>query len=231
MNIQEEINPIRVSAYREDAVGITLSVQDNTLVGIFEMKKCTKCGKTKPLSDFYEYKSNRDGHYTSCKKCECNRRLKYKRTMRGLIGSMYSGQKSFSKKRNHNPPSYTFDEFYGWILSQQIFVTLYNEWIKSNYNKWLIPSCDRMDNSIGYSLNNIQLVTWRENNDNYRNGIIYGNEKFTCKRVARSNVDGTNTKIYDSVAIAAREFGVFHGHIAACCRGERQAREINTAGS
>ena len=33
------------------------------------MKKCTKCGKEKPLSEFYNYKSLNGKYHSSCKEC------------------------------------------------------------------------------------------------------------------------------------------------------------------
>jgi hypothetical protein len=33
------------------------------------MKKCTKCGKDKPLDQFYKHPNCKDGINTKCKKC------------------------------------------------------------------------------------------------------------------------------------------------------------------
>jgi len=34
-------------------------------------KTCTKCGKTKPLSEFHKQRARRDGHRPACKECAC----------------------------------------------------------------------------------------------------------------------------------------------------------------
>ena len=44
------------------------------------------------------------------------------------------------------------------------YLCIYKEWVKSNFNRWERPSIDRLINTKGYSLDNIQLVTFRENN-------------------------------------------------------------------
>ena len=48
------------------------------------MKQCAKCKKILPYSDFYRFgpkvkKPNKDGYYSSCKKCENKRSSKWKK--------------------------------------------------------------------------------------------------------------------------------------------------------
>ena len=87
----------------------------------------------------------------------------YRRTKHGLVVKIYGDQLSSSRKRGHDKPKYNLKQLKKWIFNQENFDKLYNDWVASNYNKELTPSCDRLDNYKGYSLYNIRLVTWRDN--------------------------------------------------------------------
>lgn len=52
-------------------------------------KRCTKCGETKPLSEFYQQKTGKDGRQAHCKDCDKKRCHQYRQ-----------GHKTDSKKRN-----------------------------------------------------------------------------------------------------------------------------------
>ena len=79
------------------------------------------------------------------------------------LRTKYGGRKN----RGHKPPEYSFEQFYNWLINQQKFEKLYNDWIASGCENNLKPSVDRPNDYKGYSLNNIQLMTWRENKEKY----------------------------------------------------------------
>lgn len=55
------------------------------------------------------------------------------------------------------------EDFYNWILNNEKFHALFSRYEVSNYDIRLAPSVDRIDSSIGYTLNNIQILTNSEN--------------------------------------------------------------------
>lgn len=96
------------------------------------------------------------------------RRLKqeqYDRTKNGLSTQIYAQQRSNSKRRGHEIPTYTSKELRAWLFAQPDFEPLFIMWEMSDYSKWERPSCDRDDENFGYSFDNITLMTWRENLD------------------------------------------------------------------
>jgi len=129
------------------------------------MKTCMKCLRAKPLSEFNNKASTPDGKRPWCKSCVAKQALKYGRTMSGLIMSIYHGQKTLSKKRGHLPPAYSRLELEAWLKGHKDFYRLYKAWQASGHESILRPSVDRLDNSKGYSFDNIRLVTWGENHD------------------------------------------------------------------
>lgn len=87
----------------------------------------------------------------------------YRVTINGLVATIYDHQKLHSKEREHQPPTYSRKELHVWMIAQSNFEELYSNWIASDCETNLRPSVDRLINSKGYSFDNIQLMTWKEN--------------------------------------------------------------------
>lgn len=122
--------------------------------------ECARCNKYLK-KDFFGNKKLRKGIY--CLNCSKEARKEKDRSKEGIIRVIYHAQVQACKLRNHPPPSYTIIELKNWISSHKDFLKLYNNWVKSNYDKWLKPSIDRLNNKKTYSLDNIRLVTWKIN--------------------------------------------------------------------
>ncbi len=120
------------------------------------LKSCNTCKDLKPLSEFYKSKANKYGIDNSCKSCKKSYALNYGRTEIGVIIGIYSRQKINSRKRNHPLPSYSKSELKEWMYNEG-FKLLYDNWLASDFSKWLKPSCDRLDDYKGYSFDNMRL--------------------------------------------------------------------------
>lgn len=179
------------------------------------MKVCSKCHTPKQKEEFYKDKRDKSGLTCACKKCTDERKKKYNHTINGLITSIYSRQKAHSKRRGHLPPQYTKQELKVWILNNNKFETLFNNWKSSGFNKNLRPSIDRLEDEIGYNLDNIQLVKWEEN---YKKNIQSITEKLSIS-VYQKNINGKIINIFSSITEASNMTGVKQKNISHTCRG------------
>jgi hypothetical protein len=224
MDNHKKINPIKVSNDREALGSQPLLASDNTLVGFSIMeKKCSKCKLPKELEEFTKRKKNKSGVAAECKMCMVKRVKKDQRTKRGLITRIYNHQIHTTKKNHtYNKVNYTKEELINWVISQPLFHELYDNWVKSGYQKMLRPSCDRTDDYQGYSLNRLQLMTWGENRAkghlDMKNGINNKNSKTV---IGIHKTTGKKVEFY-SMAQAERATDILQGNISSCCRGQRK---------
>ena len=87
-----------------------------------------------------------------------------RRTKIGLAIDLFMAQVSNSKRHGREPPNYTKDWFIGWLYDQTIYHSLYDRWVESEYIKNLRPSVDRVNSDLPYSIENIQILTFGDNN-------------------------------------------------------------------
>ena len=136
---------------------------------------------------------------------------------------IYDHQVESSIKRGHKKPEYTKDEFRIWLYSHEDFPKLYDKWVKYSYKKDLKPSVDRLDDYAGYSFNNIQLTTWRDNYLKRASDMVSGKNNKKSKAVLQYNNNGVFIKEYYSMMQAERETGISNSKISMVCKGKRNS--------
>jgi hypothetical protein len=167
---------------------------DNKLTAM-ETKICNKCGEEKEITLFRKCNRCKDGYRGLCKACfnlerkaYPSRQLKAKRERRKHQASkqpeaikerkrtsfqkqqtIYGNMSSHQKKRGHGSMPFTLKEFRKW-LNNNGWDKLYKTWKESGFEKTQAPSIDRLDNSKGYTFEDMELVTWKEN---YRRAHAY----------------------------------------------------------
>ncbi len=176
-------------------------------------KKCLSCKKNKPLIMFGFSKSCKNGIHSKCKDCIKEIYYKYNRTKNGVVTKMYGSQIKSSKIRNHTMPTYTKKEFKEWLFSQKKFHILFDNWKRLDYQLDYIPSVDRKNDYIGYTMDNIQIMTWGENRSKGHFDMRHGINNKQSKAVLQYEMDGTFLNKYHSLIEAERQTGVSNGSI------------------
>lgn len=95
---------------------------------------------------------------------------KYEKTKKGFLVRCYRNMLSrvtgVTKNKNHlylGLEILNKDIFYEWSLNNKEFNELFENWQNYNYNRKFSPSIDRLNTDKGYTLCNIEWITFREN--------------------------------------------------------------------
>ena len=177
------------------------------------MKTCNVCGEVKDISDFNKASQNTDGYMGLCKSCEQD----YRRSYKGKLIGLYKTQKCNSKRRGHLLPSYSFEEFQLWA-EKMGYAKLHLAWEASGYQRRMAPSTDRINDSLPYSFENMQLTTWGFNDDkaheDFKSGTLF-NKHTPVKQISKA---GELIQIFPSQLAAQRATGIPQGNIGMVAR-------------
>ena len=186
-------------------------------------KQCCDCKEIKTLSYFSKAKRSKDGLQESCKECFSARARIYFRTKDGLISRIYGSQRGSSKQRGHSLPTYSKQELTDWLYAQKKFHILFDNWKRLDFQTDYVPSVDRKDDYIGYTLSNIQLTIWKVNRDKGHSDRMNGVNNKTNKSVIQYTKNSEFVAKYHSAKEAKRKTGVHFGNISECCLGNRKS--------
>ena len=182
---------------------------------------CYNCGCKELTANFLEIGEVDDVELAKDKK---NKDLKkWRRGLKGRVVNIYSRQKHYSDKRGHPQPSYSKDELVTWALSQEKYHKMHNIWVLSDYDKSLTPTVDRIDDSVGYTMDNIQLLTWCENKNKHYDDRRVDELWARSKQINKLTMDGKYIETFSSASKAGRSVGSSQGNISSVCRGERNS--------
>ena len=99
-----------------------------------------------------------------------NAKKAYEKTKQGFLMRLYHNMQSRVKgiQKNHAKyyeglPIIEKKTFYFWAMKSIKFHKLFYEWQQSGYDRKLVPSIDRKDNTKGYTIENIQFLTLSNN--------------------------------------------------------------------
>lgn len=185
-----------------------------------ETFKCKNCNQEKDRTHF---SINRGTRSKNCKECNKLYMINHRKTKIGLLAQIYGDQVKNSKKRGMPPPAYTLKEFQAFSMSNNQFNTLYKIWEESDYVSGFNPSCDRLNDYLPYTFDNIQYISWRENNTKIHKDTKEGKYiKRTDRAIIQFDLEGNLVKEWIKIAEAERSFKI---RLTYALNGER-----NTAG-
>ena len=142
---------------------------------------------------------------------ESNARRKF--TFKYISNLIYQKQVQSSVKRGHNPPAYTLEEMRSWMLKQDNLSSLM-EVHKETGDSLMVPSINRLNDEVGYTFDNIELITWKENRE------IQPAKQL--KPVIQMTLEGDFIKEWDSIREAARVTGIDRSTIGKVCKGKQK---------
>lgn len=155
LNINQQPN---LQDFSKKEIKYTRTKCDIKIIDSIEYKKCCKC-ETYKNKTFFMRKEN------LCKECEKKRSINYRNTPRGNLIQLLGCMTSSSKQRGHNLPEFTFDDLVE-LFNKQNGLCFYSgiQMVFGSYKKisWTI-SAERLNNSIGYTKENVVLVCWEFN--------------------------------------------------------------------
>lgn len=181
-----------------------------------DSKKCSRCRQICPKTLFASNKSRVDGLQAYCRACCGITSKRWTKTYNGRLSRMYTGIKDRSK-RYERLVTFTREQFYAWV-DHVAYAELYRKWASNNYQQSLSPSVDRIDNSKGYHLWNIQLMSIGDNISKDQSGEMNNSAKLTAqdaRLIKRLYASGE----YTQEALANR-FGVTTGAIRPVLAGK-----------
>jgi hypothetical protein len=95
---------------------------------------------------------------------------KYEKSINGFLMRTYRNMKSrvtgVTKNKNHLYLGLDLvdkESFYLFSKNDDAFMSLFKDWEDSGYQRRLTPSIDRIDSAAGYTLGNMQWITFAEN--------------------------------------------------------------------
>ena len=152
---------------------------------------------------------------------EASDKRKERSRSKGVVPlNIYSRQKAASKKRGHSQPSYSKKWLVNWMLSNPEYHRMYDIWELSGYDRDLVPTVDRIDDSIGYTEYNIQLLDWKSNRAKGHIERTIGNQNTSQGKISRpiSAIRIIDNKKFEfkSITEASRATGSSKGNIDMC---------------
>jgi len=141
---------------------------------------------------------------------------KYRKTEKGLITNLYGKIRERSKRNDRHNDEFTLGQFKTWIAQTNID-RLYQQWKKCGYKTDRRPSIDRINPLRGYTFDNMQVVTAKENRKkgDEEKIILWG------KPISQISMSGNIVAKYPNIKTASEITGINKNNISSVLNGKR----------
>lgn len=153
---------------------------------------------------------------TDLKLLENTRR--WRRTYNGLVTNLYAKIRERSKRNGRQNDEFTLEEFKTFISRTDIR-RLYERWAKCGYKTDRRPSVDRIDPLRGYTFDNMQVITAKENRikGDKEKMVLWG------KAIHQLSMQGIVVAKYPNIHTAMEITGINRNNISSVLHGKRKS--------
>lgn len=139
----------------------------------------------------------------------------FRKTPKGVLTNLYSKMKERNIAKGFGNLPFTLSELHSKYLGDKTFCALFSAWENSEYEKDKKPSFDRINPTLGYSLENIKIKTWGENRSkaDWEKSFIY------TTPVVMFDENGKLIREFGSTKEASIITGLRQSGITSCCQG------------
>lgn len=135
----------------------------------------------------------------------------YRKSKKGVLTNMYDHM------RRRHPVEFTLQQFHDKYLNDKKYNRLYNEWVNKNYHTQFKPSLDRINNKLGYTFENTQMLTWAENR--YKQSAYDGKRGRKGKVIQMQGDKIIN--IFKSQRECVKKLGISQSNLSSVLNGKR----------
>lgn len=133
----------------------------------------------------------------------------WRKTKKGVVCSIYSHMKQ------RNKVDFSLEYLIEFSLCKK-FQRLYNEWVKSGYNKDSKPTIDRINRKRHYTFGNIQWLSWKDNR--FKQSM---ERRHTRSHPVAQILNGKIVNTFKSQLDAIKKTGVDQRNLTAVLNGRR----------
>lgn len=142
--------------------------------------------------------------------------VKYRRSKKGVLTNIFQHMKARSKKYGYKL-GITLEYLHDRFLTDIKFNSIYNRWKRNGYKYYDKPSIDRKDAFGGYTKDNIQVMTWRQNRT--KGDVEVAMKKW--KAINCFDLQGNQVAQFQSIKDAVEKLGLHQGLVSAVLLGDR----------